>query len=232
MAMSAVNGKRPLIGLTCDVDQADGRYFLRPPYVEAVLRAGGMPMLLPPCVDLVNEFAGRCDGFVFTGGDDPLMEDFGGVTHEKATPVARVRQDFEVALLDALETKRDKPILGICLGMQMMALVRGGELAQYLPESLETHALHWGKKRHGIVGVVGEGEILSHHKQALTNAGVGFEVVGVAADDGVIEAIEDVNWGSMCLGVQWHPERSGRGVLGDGVMARLVGAAAVGVVLG
>ena len=71
-------------------------------------------MMLPPKAELVDEYLELCAGFIFTGGDDPLMEDFGVATHAKATPVTRVRQDFEVALLAALAVRRSKPLLGIC----------------------------------------------------------------------------------------------------------------------
>ena len=107
----------------------------------------------------------------------------------------------------------------------MMALVRGGMIDQYLPESLATADLHWGKKLHGITGEVCGGsegcEVLSHHKQAVVDCGEGMVVVG-RSEDGVIEAIADEDFPMMCLGVQWHPERSGDGGLGMGLFERLV----------
>lgn len=226
MDMRQSDAALPVIGLTCDVEVGSGKIFLRDAYVDAVVAAGGVPLLLAPSVGLVDDYLALCAGFIFTGGDDPLMEEFGEATHPKATPVARSRQEFEIALLAALGVARCKPVLGICLGMQMMALTRGGELAQYLPESLATHELHWGKKEHGIRGRIGEGNVLSHHKQAMVTAGAGFEVIGRSVEDDVIEAIEDSSWGPFCVGVQWHPEQSGAGDLGAGLLRRLVLAAA------
>ena len=224
---------RPVIGLSCDLEVGDdgGKLFLRRGYVDAVVGAGGVPVLMSHEVGCVEDYLGICDGFILTGGDDPVMEEFGVETHEKATRVAEGRQRFERALLEGIFAGKRWPVLGICLGMQMMALVRGGMIDQYLPETIATADLHWGKKLHGVMGEVcggnGVGEVLSHHKQAVVDCGCGMEVVG-RIEDGVIEAIADVDYPVMCLGVQWHPERSGDGALGMGLFRQLVDAAGGG----
>lgn len=210
-----------LIGLTCDCETGSNKMFLRRTYAEAVVRAGGVPILLTQETDCIGDYVEICDGFIFTGGDDPNMEMFGIGTHPKATRVGLKRQEFEAALLRILYKTRTKPILGICLGMQMMCLLRGGVLDQYLPETLATHHMHWGKKAHTIEGTIGASEVLSHHKQAIVEAGDGMAVVG-RAPDGVIEAVEDATFPRMCIGVQWHPERSGDGALGIGLVRQLV----------
>jgi len=221
---------RPIvIGLTCDSEPREsgspgkttGHIFLRRGYAEAVVCAGGLPIILTQERERIRDYVDICDGFIFTGGDDPNMEAFGLETHPKATRVDLKRQEFEAALLRVLYEARAKPILGICLGMQMMCLLRGGVLDQYLPEALATHDMHWGKKMHAIAGPIGSGEVLSHHKQAIVEAGEGMTIVG-RASDGVIEAVEDAAFGRMCIGVQWHPERSGDGDLGIGLIRRLV----------
>ena len=89
--------------------------------------------------------------------------------------------------------------------MQLMGLHAGGKLDQYLPETLNTAAAHWGKKHHDISGELGSGEVQSHHRQAMTDAG-SLRVVA-RAEDGVIEAIVDPER-AFYLGVQWHPERT------------------------
>lgn len=144
---------RPLIGITCDLTRpknANGTIDLDGParmaaavaYARAVNNAGGTPMVLAPLVELAPEYLRRCNGFVFTGGDDPSMEPFGCPTHPKAKPMDPMRQAFETALLQALESDRSKPVLGVCLGMQMMALVAGGGLNQHLPDDCPTADLH------------------------------------------------------------------------------------------
>lgn len=136
--------------MTCDADEE--RYLSRRPYADAIERAGGVPVLLPHRVALADEYVARCDAIVLTGGDDPIMEHWGIRTHVKATPVQSSRQAFELALLAALDRRRDRAALGICLGMQYMALHAGGALDQHLPDSCPTHAVHWGRVLHRVSG--------------------------------------------------------------------------------
>lgn len=206
----------PVIGITPDVNE--DRVFLTHGYAEAVNRAGGVALILPPLVEQVEACLALCDGFVLSGGDDPWMEPFGVATHPKAKPVNLVRQEFETALLRRLE---NRPALGICLGMQLMALVSGGSLNQHLPDNVATHADHWGKKPHPVSGSLGSGSPLSNHRQAVEDPGR-LEVIATAPD-GVIEAVRDPSK-PFHLGVQWHPERSGEGPLGDGLFLQLIAA--------
>jgi putative glutamine amidotransferase len=208
---------RPLIGITADAE-AD-RFFSRRPYARAVVDAGGLPLLLPHHPELAGEYVARCDGLILSGGDDPIMERFGISTHPNATPIDPGRQAFEIALLEALDEAPDVPVLGICLGMQLMGLAAGGCLDQHLPDTLPTADRHWGKVVHGITGSLGTGEVLSHHRQALTDAGT--LVVAAVAPDGVIEAIRDEGR-RFYVGVQWHPERTEDPALGAGVLRELV----------
>lgn len=231
----------PLIGITTDMGPhpSSGRLMSRVAiaYAQCVARAGGVAVLLPPLVVLVEDHLAACDGFVFTGGDDPRTEEFGQPTHPKATPMDPGRQAYEVALLRAMEAQRpEAPVLGICLGMQLMSLVSGGVLDQHLPETLATHAEHFGKD-HEVMAVDGVGGlgravrgwvgglVASHHRQAVKEAGR-LEVVA-RANDGVIEAVVDPRR-RFCLGVQWHPERTGAASTGQGVFDRLVSVAAAG----
>ena len=208
-------------------------------YARAIFAAGGWPVILPPIVEMIPLHLERCDGFVVIGGDDPRTEPFGVPTHPKATPVHEVRQAFDAALLRALMEKPETPTLGVCLGMQMMALVAGGSLDQHLPETLPTADQHWGDSRHAIKpvlrsGPVGEmlgesgggvGGVTSHHRQAVTDAG-SLRVAAVS-EDGVIEAIERAD-APFFVGVQWHPERTVERALGAGVFERLVREARAG----
>lgn len=149
---------RPLIGITCSVDDKDLK--VRRAYVDAVIRCGGLPVLLPvPSPEfgdaevdaIARGHVAAVRGFLFTGGDDPRTERYGVPTHPMARPVAPERQRFEEALLRALDERPDTPTLGVCLGMQMMALHAGGTLNQHLPEDTPTHAEHTGDHRHLVL---------------------------------------------------------------------------------
>ncbi len=205
----------PLIGITADGDERT--YKCARAYSEMVAESGGTPIILPHRLDRLDEYLKLCAGFILTGGDDPRMEEFGAATHAKATPLDPQRQAFEVALLRAAPA--DLPLLGVCLGMQMMALVAGGTLDQHLPDTLPSHDSHWGQKTHAVEGEIGRGLVLSHHRQAVADPG--RLVVVARAPDGVIEAVAD----PACrfrLGVQWHPERTADPHLGRSLFARLV----------
>lgn len=234
----------PLVGITASLDDRDLR--VRRAYTLAVERAGGTPLLLvPPTAALddaalaagAQRFVALCDAIVFTGGDDPATERYGEPTHPAAKRVHPDRQRFEEALLGALdadEKARAKPVLGICLGMQMMALHAGGSLHQHLPESCATAAEHMDDRRHAIepapeaggtrpaAAILGPGEVTSWHHQAVRAPGR-LRVVA-RAPDGVIEAVDDPAR-PFYLGVQWHPERTPDPRLGDGLFRGLVHAA-------
>lgn len=219
---------RPLIAITPDLIDRNGREtaMLTMTYADAVWAAGGLPVIVPPVVDSVGFLGGRFDGFVFSGGDDPKTEPFGQPTDPRITPVFPRRQAFETALLEHLRDEwPEKPLLGICLGMQMLALTRGGRLNQYMPDTHADAASHWDHD-HAVVsadaGVLASGTVHSRHKQAIDDAG-SMRVLATAPD-GTIEAVDDPGV-PFCVGVQWHPERTGEGALGVGLFERLVGAA-------
>jgi len=222
---------KPTIGITTDVSEKDGRVKLdvAQAYCESVERAGGVPVLLPPNVLLVNEYLARCDGFVFTGGNDPRTEAFGVPTHAKANPMHPLRQEFEMKLLARLQTG-DAPVLGVCLGMQMMSLTAGGRLNQHMPENVPSHAEHWGAE-HPVAAIVGgarepgfrlEGIVQSKHKQAVVDAGTLTPISRSA--DGVLEAVFDASR-KFYVGVQWHPERTRDAAVGQKLFDELVRAA-------
>jgi putative glutamine amidotransferase len=212
---------KPLIGITCDLD--DRGYTAGPGYAELITRARGIPVLLPCEPSCATEYVRRCDGLVLSGGDDPIMEHWDAPTHPEAKPIHPRRQAFELALLEALDDRRDRPVLGICLGMQLMALHGGGGLDQFLAETLPTARRHWPRADHEVGGQLGEGVVHSHHRQAVTDPGA-LSVVARAAD-GVIEAVRDEGR-LFYVGVQWHPERTRDERLGAGLFRALVGSTA------
>ncbi|MCB9837862.1 MAG: gamma-glutamyl-gamma-aminobutyrate hydrolase family protein [Phycisphaeraceae bacterium] len=218
----------PLVGLTCDT--IDGRSVCPGTYTRAIEQAGGVPLLLPNRPALAPVYADLCDAFVLTGGEDPDMAPFGEATHPRAVVVHPDRQAFETALLRELSARHpDKPTLGVCLGMQWMALLAGGTLDQHLPDACPTSADHADDRTHGVEPCVPDpwvtsGVITSKHHQAVCDPG-GLRVVA-RAPDGIIEAIDDASR-RFYRGVQWHPERTAEPALGIEIYRALVSAASV-----
>lgn len=229
--------RRPIIGIAGDVDVASTGDAKAPPglrsccrmsYVDALVAAGALPIVLPPVIDLIEEQLAMVDGVVLIGGDDPRTEAFGEPTDWRANLVEELRQSYDVALLRSLDDHPEIPTLGVCYGMQMMALVAGGSLNQHLPDTLgDRWQAHWHRP-HAITPrddapawlTEGSSETpLSRHRQAVARAG-NLSVSG-EGPDGVIEVIHDPSR-PFYVGVQWHPERSGNGRLGLGVYSVLV----------
>ncbi|MEX0887283.1 MAG: gamma-glutamyl-gamma-aminobutyrate hydrolase family protein [Phycisphaeraceae bacterium] len=219
---------RPRIGITVGNLNPQVRadtYSLGAAYARAVVRAGGLPLILTQEPGLAEAYLDACDAFVLTGGNDPATEPFGQPTHAQARRIDPARQRFETELLAALEHRPDVPVLGICLGCQMLALHAGGRLDQHLPETLgdEAAATHQGNRLHPVElhdwpldglqavgfgdtgGDGGGGGVVSSHHQAVVDPGR-LRVVA-NAPDGVIEAVHDPGR-PFYLGVQWHPERA------------------------
>lgn len=230
----------PIVGITADIIEAVPPSHARPKagqamtYLNAVVQAGGVPILLPPIPALAAQHARFCDAFIFTGGDDPAMEPLGGITHPAATTMHPQRQAYEFALLAALDHVPAAPVLGICLGMQMMSLHKGGQLDQHLPDTLTTAAGHRGDQQHTVrpVANIGAaaaplpasafaGHVTSNHHQGVSNPGT-LRILA-RSDDGVIEAVDDP-LRPFYLGVQWHPERTADTNLGAAIFARLIAA--------
>jgi putative glutamine amidotransferase len=218
--------KTPLIGICTAVERAQygawdaDVFLLQRTYVDAVQRAGGVAIMLPPdpAVD-PDRLLDVIDGLILAGGRDVDPATYGAEPHPETDEPVTERDDFEIRLARrALE--RDIPLLGICRGMQLMNVARGGTLVQDLPEhvghedhrrSLGTfdgndHPVHLTE---GSLAVHAAGEVrhgtLSHHHQGIDRVGDGFTVTGWADDDELPEAMEDPAL-RFALGVQWHPE--------------------------
>jgi putative glutamine amidotransferase len=212
---------RPLIGITTYAQEASWSYWKQPAalvpmeYVDAVERAGGRPVLVPPSEDGVEETLDALDAIVFSGGADVDPASYGADAHpETDEPQAR-RDAGEMALLTgALE--RDMPTLAICRGFQLLNVARGGDLVQHLPDALgnEKHReapgefsehtvdVEAGSKLASIVG--SSPAVTSHHHQAIGRLGAGL-VETARAEDGTVEGAEDPTR-RFAVGVQWHPE--------------------------
>ena len=220
--------RRPTIGLTPDVEDAGGgdvppRYVLKSPYADAVLRAGGLPMVLPLASDpaMIDAFLDRISGLVVTGGAfDVPPEAYGEAAREGLGTLKPARTHFETLLLQAA-LRRSMPVLGVCGGMQLLNVVLGGTLFQDIQRDLPDarnheqahdrgHPSHPVEIRDGTVlaELVGRGQLMvnSTHHQAVSRLGEGL-VASAVAPDGVVEAIESSDGaGAFAVGVQWHPE--------------------------
>lgn len=227
MTPSEEQACKPLIAITPDlmIRKDHPTAYLTMTYADAVARAGGIPVVIPPIVESIPTILNRFDGFILSGGDDPATESFGQPTHPKSTKVIEPRQSFETALIAELFDRPEIPVLAICLGMQMVALCRGGRLNQHLPDTLPSHGQHWNEVHPMISSnteILPSGLVWSSHRQAVKDA-ADFEVLAYS-DDGIIEAIHDPAR-PFLLGVQWHPERTADPDLGQGVFDRFVVAA-------
>ncbi|MGZ8706070.1 MAG: gamma-glutamyl-gamma-aminobutyrate hydrolase family protein [Gaiellaceae bacterium] len=213
---------RPIIGITTYVTPARWSYWeleaalIPQDYVRAVERAGGRPLLVPPSDDGIDETLDAVDGLIFSGGSDMDPEFYGEEAHPETFGIHAERDRAEVGLLTAA-LERDMPVLGICRGIQVLNVARGGVLHQHLPE-LVGHEGH----KHDPPGVFSDHEVeiepetklagilgarapvKSHHHQGLERLGEGWRA-SAHADDGTVEAIEDPSH-RFALGVLWHPE--------------------------
>jgi putative glutamine amidotransferase len=215
---------RPVIGVNPDLivsgKQPASAIRLHLGYLDAIIAAGGLPVIVPPCSrDMeVDAWLDRLDGFVLTGGADLDPRQHGLPTHPAVQLLPERRDDSDRQLVRRL-LERQMPILGIGLGMQQLNVACGGDLYLHLPEELpramphrdptgvphrHTAKIEPGTRIEEIYGGE-EIRVNSCHHQAVRQLGKGFRVAAVAPD-GVIEAIEmtDPEW--FCIGVQWHPE--------------------------
>ena len=213
---------RPWIGITVDYVTGKPHYMLPWTYGEAIKKAGGLPVMLPYKMEpaSVAEYVDRLDGVLLCGGDDLDPALYGQTWHENAQRIDPDRQRFEFALLAEAE-RRAMPVLGVCLGSQVMNVYRGGSLHQFLPDFLRVNAIEhrrhddWGR-RHEVTLVETDSHLAkamgkttlicnTSHKQAVDRLGRNLRVTAIAPD-GVIEGTEDPSL-PFFVGVQWHPER-------------------------
>lgn len=213
---------RPVVGITAYVEQAAWGVWDMPAvvlphgYVSRVEAAGGRAVVVPPSAAGSDELLDRLDGLLLAGGADIDPGAYGAVPHAETAGLRPDRDAGELPLL-AAALARDLPVLGICRGMQLMAVATGGTLVQHLPDKVghEDHRpalgvfgrhevrLEPGSLAHRVLG--GRVSVPSHHHQGPDSPGA-FTVTGWA-EDGSPEALEDPDR-RFCLGVLWHPEAS------------------------
>ena len=231
----------PLIGITSYSERTSfgvwdmNAAVLPRSYVDAVARAGGIPVLLPPVTTGQAELVKRVDGLLLSGGADIAPSRYNQTTHPETIGTRPDRDSFEIRLARAAIAV-GLPVLAICRGMQVLNVVLGGTLNQHLPDVVG-HAGHrpelgvFGTNRIRIEGgrmasILGDSvTVLCHHHQAVDVLATGMVAVG-HAEDGTIEAIESPG-PEFLLGVQWHPEESLEDPANDRLFAALVAAAQV-----
>jgi putative glutamine amidotransferase len=215
---------KPVIGITSDRNDVPGNieshYYVRRNYCSAVSSYGGLPIVLPYDAESADEHLDLLDGVVITGGMfDVNPREYGmSAKYPDKMVLKEDRTSFERAVLRrALE--RDMPILGICGGMQLIAVEMGAKLFQHIPSDIDTSIEH---KQHEPCNIgthrvaIRAGTLLrkvlgadaipvnSLHHQAVAGGNDRLRI-GAIADDGVIESVE-VPDRRFCMGVQWHPE--------------------------
>lgn len=224
--------QKPIIGLSLDTGAIGNPgnyskypwYAIRKNYCDQIVAAGGIPILLPYCLDLVEEYADKLDGLLIPGGDFDIPPFYYGdeAVHERVTTNLE-RTEFEFALAKVIRAHH-KPILGICGGMQLLNVIFGGTLMQHIPDEISECLLHEQpnprcEPGHAINIIphthlyrLAQSEIFpvnSAHHQAVKKVAPGFRI-NALADDGVVEGIEidtpieDTE--TFIMGVQWHPE--------------------------
>ncbi len=222
--------RRPLIGITAfsnatasspQTPWTSMRSAVNQQYVDAIAAAGGAPIVIPLGLGeaALHRIYAELDGLLLPGGDDVAPRRYGQDVHPNLGLVDEARDDLELTL--ASWALRDRlPTLGICRGIQVLAVAGGGTLYQDLPSQLDQVHVHDVRDRgrdhlaHELIvepesrlaGILGPGQVLvnTFHHQAVLEVPAGFTVTG-RAPDGVVEAIEG-DGEDFLMGVQCHPE--------------------------
>jgi gamma-glutamyl-gamma-aminobutyrate hydrolase PuuD len=209
---------KPIIGIVTAVGpdpvspEERDVFYAGKPYVDRVIEAGGVPLLLPHGVD-PTDMVELIDGWLIIGGNDIDPTLYGQTLHPESKLEPTSRFELEKAIYGMAPPSL--PVLGICYGCQFLNVLRGGDLIQHLPDVVghrshtggtsQSYEVEPGSKTATALGT-DKVEGKSYHHQAIGHLGNGLSVVA-KSEDGVVEAVEDVG-GKWIVGVQWHPERT------------------------
>lgn len=214
--------KKPLIGVVPLYDSEKESFWMLPGYMEGIEAAGGIPVMLPMTADdgILEELVGTLDGFLLTGGQDVDPALYGAVKSPTCGETCPARDAMEPKLL-TLALDADKPVFGICRGIQLLNVCLGGTLYQDLPaehgSTVDHHmtppydrAVHEvtilaGTPLAALLGKMRLG-VNSYHHQAVKTLAPALRPMALA-DDGLVEAAY-LPGKRFCMAVQWHPEFS------------------------
>jgi putative glutamine amidotransferase len=215
--MPTIRTSAPIVAVVIGREPAH-RYSVHRGYVDAVAGAGGIPVVLGAVAvegagERMLEIVEQADALLITGGGDVDPTRYGETVAPEVYDLDPLRDTFEIAAFNTVRA-RGRRVLGICRGIQLMAIASGGSLHQHLPTAGFDH--HWEESRqyepvHEVLAdpgtaaelaLAGTVKVNSIHHQAVREPGNGLRATAWS-DDGVIEAIEADN----VLGIQWHPER-------------------------
>ncbi|HRU99558.1 MAG TPA: gamma-glutamyl-gamma-aminobutyrate hydrolase family protein [Ruminococcus sp.] len=214
--------KRPVIGVIPLMDYRKQSYWMLPGYFGGISEAGGFPVMLPLTSDQEQliQAVEFCNGFLFTGGQDVTPSVYNENKTERCGECCPERDTMEAHLLD-LALQYDKPILGICRGIQFINAALGGSLWQDIPSQHPSKLIHCQKppydkpihdvniEKHSPLYEILHTESLpvnSYHHQAVKELSPKLKCMA-QAPDGLIEAIYAPEQ-SFLWAVQWHPEFS------------------------
>ena len=215
---------KPIIGVTPLWDEEKNSYWMLPGYLEGLEEAGAIPVILPLAADGADiaQLVALCDGFLFTGGQDVAPQLYGEALKPTCGELCPARDTLERELLrQALE--RDKPLLGICRGLQFLNVALGGTLYQDLPTEHPSEIGHSMKPPYDqaahmvcilpdtpLAALLQKTElgVNSCHHQAIKDLAPSLVEMARSKDD-LIEAVY-LPGRTFVWGVQWHPEMSFR----------------------
>lgn len=212
--------KKPIIGITAAHCNEELKTFPRQYYVESIRKAGGIPCIVPPAhsQEDVNEVMNFINGLLLTGGGD-ISPVYLQEPPRKGIGECFPERDKSEIMLTKSALRSNLPLLGICRGIQVLAVAAGGEIYQDIfsqnSEAME-HRQTAPRQNSWHEVKISEDSVLYHliretkvkvnslHHQAVCKVPLGFKLNAVASD-GIIEGMEKLN-AKFCLGVQWHPE--------------------------
>lgn len=212
---------KPIIGISSYEENNKGQYNLNTNYVDAVLDAGGIPVIIPIIRDEedAERYLDTIDGIIFSGGIDISPLNYHENPLKEINRMSSIRDNYEIMLFKK-SYERKIPILGICRGCQLMNVSLGGKLYQDINSQVANSLGHSPRSMAGdeffhsikiekdsnFYNIFGKEEIFvnSFHHQAIKELGKNLKAVS-HADDGIIEAIEATDQRFM-IGVQFHPE--------------------------
>ena len=208
---------RPIIGITTYARDEQGRFSLPAVYIDAIRRAGGIPVLLPHGEPYLSELLERLDAVILSGGGDVDPQLYQGAPHEAIYMVDAERDSTEIELTKNI-VEMQLPMLNICRGVQVLNVALGGSLIEHLPDEVGEEIIHRllipSAASHEVeiepgsqlAQILEQTEVTaaSWHHQAIRQVAPSLRVVARAAD-GTIEAVE-MPGHPWLIGVQWHPE--------------------------